>query len=94
MKEIFQEFKIKNHCCKLSLFADYLMIYLNGNLHQFERAFMKLNIFTLASGCKVNFQKLQAIYLGSNIGKLQKTFESTGLNWPSNTLMSISLLIT
>ena len=44
---------------------------------------MKLNIFALASACKVDFQKSQAIYLSSNIGKLQKTFENKGLNWPS-----------
>ena len=44
---------------------------------------MKLDIFALASGCKVNLQKLQAIYIGSNIGKLRKPFENKGLNWPS-----------
>ena len=43
---------------------------------------MKLDLFALASGCKVNLQKSQAIYLGSNIGKLQKPFENNGLNWP------------
>ena len=44
---------------------------------------MKLDIFALASGCKVNFQKSQAIYLDSIIGKLQKPFENKGRNWPS-----------
>ena len=80
---IFRGIKIENHSCKLSLFADDLAIYLNGSLHQFERVFMKLDIFALASGCKVNLQKLQAIYIGSNIGKLRKPFENKGLNWPS-----------
>ena len=45
---IFQEIEIENRCCKLSLFADDLTIYLNGSLHQFERAFIKLDIFALA----------------------------------------------
>ena len=54
---IFRGIKIENHCCKLSLFADDLTIYLNGSLHQFERVFMKLDIFALASGCKVNLRK-------------------------------------
>ena len=76
---IFRGIKIENHCCKLSLFADDLTIYLTGNVHQFELAFMKLDIFALASGCKVNLQKSQAIYLGSNIGKLQKPFENKRL---------------
>ena len=38
---IFRGIKIENHSCKLSLFADDLVIYLNGSLHQFERVFMK-----------------------------------------------------
>ena len=66
---IFRGIKIENHSCKLSLFADDLAIYLNGSLHQFEPVFMKLDIFALSSGSKVNLQKLQAIYLGSNIDK-------------------------
>ena len=44
---------------------------------------MKLDNFALASACKVNFQKSQAIYLGSNISKLQKLFENKELNSPS-----------
>ena len=90
---IFRGIKIENHCCKLSLFADDLTIYLNGNLHQFERVFMKLDIFALASGCKVNLQKSQAIYLGSNIGKLQKPFENKGLNWPSTEIKYLGVNI-
>ena len=81
---IFQGIKIENHCCELSLFADDLTIYLNGSSHQFERAFIKLDIFALVFGSKVNFQKSQAIYLGSNIGKLQKPFENKEPNWPFN----------
>ena len=57
----FRRIKIENLCCKLSLFADDLTIYLNGSLYQFERVFMKLDIFGLVSGCKVNLQKSQAI---------------------------------
>ena len=90
---IFRGIKIKNHCCKLSLFAVDLTIYLNGSLHQFERAFMKLDSFALASDCKVNLQKSQAIYLGSNIGKLQKTFENKGLNWPSTEIKHLGVNI-
>ena len=51
--------------------------------HQFERSFIKSHIFALASGCKANFQKSLAIYLGSKVGKLQKPFENEGMNWPS-----------
>ena len=79
---IFQGIKIENDCRKLFLYAEDSTIYLNGSSHQFERPFMKLDIFALASGCKVNFRKLQAIYLGFNISKQQKPFEKKGLNWP------------
>ena len=68
---IFQKIKIENHCCKLSSFANDLTIYLNSSSHQFKSAFMKLDIFALASGCKVNFQKWQANYLGPNISIIQ-----------------------
>ena len=66
---------------------------MNGSLHQFERAFSKLDIFALASGCKVNVQKSQAIYLGCNIGKLQKPFENKKLNWPSNEIKYLGVNI-
>ena len=35
--KIFRGIKIENHCCKLSLFADDLAIYLKGSLYQLER---------------------------------------------------------
>ena len=54
---------------------------------------MKLDIFALASGCKVNLQKSQAIYLGSNIGKLRKPFENKGLNWPSTEIKYLGVNI-
>ena len=75
----------------LSLFTDNLTTSLNGSLHQFERAFMKLDIFALASDRKINFQKSLAIYLGSNIGKLQKLFENKGLNWSSTEIKYLSV---
>ena len=54
---------------------------------------MKLDIFALASGCKVKFQISQAIYFGSNIGKLQKSFENKGLNWPSTEIKYLRVKI-
>ena len=56
---------------------------LKRSSHQFERSFIKSDIFALASGCKANFQKSLAIYLGSNVHKLQKPFENERMNWPS-----------
>ena len=93
MTEYFEELKSENHCYKLSLFANDFTRYLNGSLYQFKRAFMKLDIYVLASGCKINFQKLQAIYLGFNIGKLQKPFENKGLNWPSTEIKCLGVNI-
>ena len=90
---IFRGIKIENYSCKPSLFADDLTIYLNGSLHQFERVFMKVDIFALASGCKVNLQKSQAIYLASNTGKLRKPFENKGLNWPSTEIKYLGINI-
>ena len=54
---------------------------------------MKLDIFALASSCKVNCQKSQAIYLGSNIGKLQIPFENNGLNWLSTEIKYVGVKI-
>ena len=47
---------------------------------------MKLDIFVLASSCKVSFQKSQAIHLGFNVSKLQKQFENKGVSWPSTVI--------
>ena len=41
-----------------------------------------VRFFFLASGCKVNDQKLQA-FISSNKDELQKSFEKTKMSWPS-----------
>jgi len=63
-----------SYCCKVSLFADDLTIYLNGNIGQFERVFQILQTFANFSGCKINFQKSQAFHFGANKNMKQKPF--------------------
>ena len=55
---IFRGITIKNRSRKLSLFADDLTIYFDGSLHQFERAFIKWDIFALASTSKSQLWKI------------------------------------
>ena len=43
----FLSINIGNNCCKISLFADDLSIYWNGDLDKFEVIFQNLNKFSL-----------------------------------------------
>ena len=65
----YQEFKIKHHCFKVSLFADDTVICLYGNSFQFKCRFDILDYFGEESGCKVNLTKSYAFYIGCSTGK-------------------------
>ena len=82
----YQGFEIEHHCFKVSLFAYDTVIYLNGNSSQFKYGFDILDYFGKESGCKVNFSKSFATYIGSCMGKKFKPFLSDGLSWPTSVI--------
>ena len=73
----YQEFKIKHHCFKVSLFADVTATYLNGNSSQFKCVLDVLDCFGNKSGCEVNFNKSNTFYIGWSMGKKLKPFSSS-----------------
>ena len=74
--------KLNQQTFKLSLFADVIAIFLNGNALQFNYVFDILDTFGQKSGCKVNMSKSNAFYVGSSKGNVSQPFPDKGLSWP------------
>ena len=57
--------KLGNLGCRLSQLADDTTMILDGSEHSFSRALYVLDIFANASGLKVNYEKTEALWIGS-----------------------------
>ena len=62
--------KIGGLFVKISVFADDTLIFLNGLENQFEYVFNNFQAFGRISGCKLNLDKFEACYIGSNIREM------------------------
>ena len=71
--------KLNKQTFKVSLFADDIAIFLNGNALQFNYVFDILDTFGKKSGCKVNMSKSNAFYVGSSKGNVSQPFSDKGL---------------
>nr|CAB3264534.1 pol-like protein [Phallusia mammillata] len=67
---------------KVSLLADDTLVFLNGDVSNFDKAFSIINEFGLMSGCKINIQKSVAFFIGSKRSSLEKPYLDKGLSWP------------
>ena len=61
----YKSIKLNKQTFKVSLFADDVAIFLNGNALQFNYAFDILDAFGKKSGCKVNMNKSNGFDDGS-----------------------------
>ena len=64
---LFNGLEIGGISIKLSMCADETLISLNGFENQFEYVFDIFQAFGRISGCKLNLDKFEASYIGSNI---------------------------
>ena len=88
--------KLNKQTFKVSLFADDIAIFLNGNALQFNYVFDILDIFGQKSGCKVNMSKSNAFYVGSSKGNVSQPFSDKGLSWAQTLVkyMGVNIPIT
>ena len=59
---------VKNQEAKISLLADDSVCFLDGSKDSFDHLFDTLHIFGLHSGCKININKSEAIWIGCKKG--------------------------
>ena len=58
-------FAINNQEVKVSMLADDRVCFLDGSKEYFDNLFEILNIFGKMSGCKINLNKTEAVWIGS-----------------------------
>ena len=58
-------FKFRTMNAKISQYADDTTLILDGTRSSMERSFVLLNIFAKLSGLKVNYEKTEALWIGS-----------------------------
>ena len=66
---------------KISLFADDSVCFIDGSNISFSQLFETLSNFGQYSGCKLNFSKTEAIWIGAKKGCLDFPFTSQGVSW-------------
>ena len=72
---------VKNQEVKISLFADDSVCFLNGSDNSFSQLFKTLHKFGQFSGCKLNFSKTEAIWIGSMKGHQVFPYMNSGVSW-------------
>ena len=71
---------VKNQEVKISLFADDSVCFLDGS-DSFSQLFEVLFKFGKYSGCKINFSKTEAVWIGSKIGCQNYPYSNRGISW-------------
>ena len=66
---------------KISMLADDITCFLNGSADSFHNLFSTLDTFGICSGCKLNFSKSEAIWIGSKIRNQNFPYRNQGLTW-------------
>ena len=82
---------IEENDLKISLFADDATCFLDGSQNSFVHLFSTLNKFARCSGCKVNFSKSEAIWIGSKKGSNIYPFSDQGLVWKSKQFKTLGI---
>ena len=79
-----KDITVNRQTFKVSLFADDVPIFFNGNALQFNLAFDVLNTFGQKSDCKVNTNKSNAFYVGFSKSIVSQPFSVNSLFWAQN----------
>ena len=82
--DLIKGIKVKNHEVKISLFADDSVCFLDGTDSSFFHLFESLQVFGKFSGCKINFSKTEAVWLGSKKGNQIFPYANRGISWKNS----------
>ena len=73
--------KISDKECKVSQYADDTTLILDGTKPLIERSFLLLDIFAKLSGLKVNYEKTEALGIGSFKNRTDKLAIKENIKW-------------
>ena len=76
---------------KISQFADDSTCFLDGSPDSFTNLFDSLTKFSNSSGCKINFSKSEALWIGASKGSLFFPLSDKGLSWKTNQFKTLGI---
>ena len=77
--------------CKLSQYADYTTLILDGTQKSLERSFVIMEKFGEASGLQVNCEKTEALGIGSKKGSNQIICSDKNLKWADGKVKALGV---
>ena len=83
--------KISDNECKISQYADDTTLILDGTRASLERSFVLLNIFAKLSGLKVNYEKTEALWIGSFKNRTDKLAINQNIKWSIRKVKSLGV---
>ena len=83
--------QISDNECKISQYADDTTLILDGTMSSIERSFVLLNIFAKLSGLKVNYEKTEALWIGSFKHRTDKLAINQNIRWSTRKIKSLGV---
>ena len=83
--------QISDNECKISQYADDTTLILDGTRSSIERSFVLLNIFAKLSGLKVNYEKTEALWIGSFKNRTDKLAINQNIRWSTRKIKSLGV---
>ena len=83
--------KTSNKECKVSQYADDTTLILDGTKSSIERFFLLLDIFAKLSGLKVNYEKTEALWIGSFKNRTDKLAIKQNIKWTFRKVKSLGV---
>ena len=82
---------ISDNECKISQYADDTTLILDGTRSSIERSFELLNVFAKLSGLKVNYEKTEALWIGSFKNRTDKLVINQNIKWSFRKVKSLGV---
>ena len=84
--------KLKDRETLLSLFADDTTLFLDGSEASLKNAFQVLDAFSAMSGLKINNEKTQIVWIGSNIGCVVRYMRDRNFIWDPGSFKVLGII--
>ena len=83
----------ENEEAKISMFADDSVCFTDGSVSSLSQLFETLSKFGQCSGCKLNYSKTEAIWIGSKKQCVNFPFSNLGLTWRRSEFKCLGVIV-
>lgn len=82
---------VRNEECKISQYADDSMLILNGSQQSLKQALALLDEFRNISGLKINYDKTDALWIGSLCKNKDILFPEKNIQWSTDRVKALGV---